>query len=297
MPNCSECNCKLTQQANKVACVDCSKCFHLKCVNMTKTDLDALNSEKLDWRCQTCASERRRSMRFESSTAAGASATLDDLMKEILSLKQAQKETVKEFNKSSDMIFEKIDDLKEVVEAQRDLLNTYLERTEALEAENRRLRQQLEDTQARVEETEQYSRVNCIEIQGVPNTSSENVLDIVKKVGTAIDFEVTDAMVDNCHRLGKSSKERAAGIIVKFVRRIDKDNFLDKKRQKKDLSTRHLDLGTDQPVYVNESLCPARRKLYAQARQIKQDKHYKYIWPRGGNVGKYCSENLTAIQS
>lgn len=250
---------------------------------MTKTDLDALVSENIDWRCEECASERRKSMRFEASTASGG-ATLDDIMKEILELKKSQKDSVKDLNKTTDTIFERIDELKDSVESQQNLIQSYLERTESLEAENRKLRQELEDARTRIEETEQYTRVNCIEIHGVPNTSGENVVDIVKKVGAAIDFEVTDSMLDNCHRLGKSTRDRPAGIIVKFVRRMDKENFLAKKREKKDLSTRHMNLGTDHPVYVNESLCPSRRKLYGQARQIKKDKHYKYIWLRGGKI-------------
>lgn len=63
--------------------------------------------------------------------------------------------SLKDFNQTSEMIFAKIDCLKEVLEAQRVSVKTYVERTKVLETENRNLRQQLEDIQARVEKIKQ----------------------------------------------------------------------------------------------------------------------------------------------
>ncbi|KAG8270403.1 hypothetical protein J6590_085783 [Homalodisca vitripennis] len=75
------------------------------------------------------------------------------------------------------------------------------------------------------------------------------------------------------------------GIVVKFVRRTDKEELMKKRRGKKrDFSTRHLGLTMDIPVYLNESLSPARRRLLAQARQLRKERGYKYIWLRNGNI-------------
>ncbi|KAG8241791.1 hypothetical protein J6590_078901, partial [Homalodisca vitripennis] len=65
---------------------------------------------------------------------------------------------------------------------------------------------------------------------------------------------------------------------------LDKDELLRKRRVRRDFSTRHMNLNVDKPVYINEALSPARRRLFAMAREIKRDKQYKYLWVRGGKI-------------
>ncbi|KAG8331046.1 hypothetical protein J6590_049483 [Homalodisca vitripennis] len=45
-----------------------------------------------------------------------------------------------------------------------------------------------------------------------------------------------------------------------------------------------MNLNVDKPVYINEALSSARRRLFAMAREIKRDKQYKYLWVRGGKI-------------
>ncbi|XP_054266878.1 uncharacterized protein LOC128989046 [Macrosteles quadrilineatus] len=144
----------------------------------------------------------------------------------------------------------------------------------------------------RVEECEQYSRSNCVEIQGIPRTPTEDVLTIVKEVGKAMDMDITDTMVDTCHRLGpRGSGSTQSGIIVKFVRRIDKEELLRKRRVKRTLSTRHMGRTDDLPIYNNESLSPARRRLHTLARTYKKEKNYKFLWVRNGKIFLRKEEN------
>lgn len=283
MAFCGTCNSRFSGQQLKVSCVDCKRDFHAKCVKMTKADIDTLESEKLDWRCFTCSTERRRSMKFDSACSSGT-VTLEDIMKELCNLKDTQKEHMNGFNEAIELLNSKVDELHKTVTVQSTKMEAYITRMNELEWENQRLKNAVEELQSRVEDSEQYSRVNCVEIHGVPRATNENVLAVVRQVGTAIGFQLSDEMIDNCHRLGGSREDRPAGVIVKFVRRFDKEKFLTMKRQKKDLTTRHLGFASDTPVYINEALCPARRRLYAQARQIKKEKHYKYIWLRNGKI-------------
>lgn len=43
-------------------------------------------------------------------------------------------------------------------------------------------------------------------------------------------------------------------------------------------------LSTANAIYVNEGLCPAQRKLYNAARKNTIDKHYAFLWIRGGKM-------------
>lgn len=111
---------------------------------------------------------------------------------------------------------------------------------------------------------------------------SNGVTNTGKNVGKALDMEITDSMVDICHSLRKiPDSDAPAGSIVKFVRRFDAEQLLTKKRKKKVLPTRHLNLPTDNPIYINKFLSPSRRKLLAVARETRRRQNYKWLWVKG----------------
>ena len=70
---------------------------------------------------------------------------------------------------------------------------------------------------------EQYTRRNNIEIQGIPPQISDEKLE--EKVFGAMNIAITKNDVEDCHRLGKSSKST----IVQFVNRKHCNAILSKK--------------------------------------------------------------------
>ena len=111
------------------------------------------------------------------------------------------------------------------------------------------------------------------------------VLDVVQKVGAALDFPISSEFIDSCHRMGnRGDPNRVPGIVVKFVRKFDKEELMRKRRLKRNFSTRHMGLKLDAPVYINDSLSPGRKKLFATAREYKKTNGYKYLWIRNGKI-------------
>ncbi|KAG8255339.1 hypothetical protein J6590_095113 [Homalodisca vitripennis] len=111
--------------------------------------------------------------------------------------------------------------------------------------------------------------------------------ELVKHVGKALYVNINNRMIGPCHRTSKKPRRetRLRGIIIKFVRWNDKEELMRKRREKKiDFSTRHLGLTTDIPIYLNNSLSPARKRLLAQARQLRKERGHRYIWLRNGNI-------------
>ncbi|XP_046685594.1 uncharacterized protein LOC124371301 [Homalodisca vitripennis] len=152
---------------------------------------------------------------------------------------------------------------------------------------NRQLKNKVQKLEERLEDMEQYSRGNCLEIHGIPQEPNEDVLTVVKDVGKALDIDVSDSMIDTCHRLGKrenKGKNYHAGIIVKFVRRMDKEEFLRKRRVKRNLNLSHINKPGGEVIYVNESLSPERRRLLALAKAAKREKGYTFLWIRNGKI-------------
>lgn len=275
----------LTGKQVKLKCDECRRDFHASCCKMSKADVDCLTSEGLIWRCSVCAVERRRSLRVESKLLEG-NLSLEDIMKEIKEIKVEQRKSINDFNHSYEVLNEKLNENMELLKSQVEDLKIYREEVTKLREENVTLMKKNSDLEMRLIECEQYSRKNCIEIQGIPvESKNENVIDIVKRVGLALDFTIEDSMIDNCHRLGHKFDGRGPpAIIAKFVRRLDVEEILRKRRIKRNLSTRHMGMPSDHLVYVSESLCPAKRLLYSRARAVRREKGYKYLWLRGGRI-------------
>ncbi|KAG8245609.1 hypothetical protein J6590_108458 [Homalodisca vitripennis] len=266
----------------KISCFDCKSDFHGSCVKLSKVDIEYFQNEEAVWRCDPCAATRRTSLRLESRANDG-NLSLQDVITAIEDLKGEQKNTIKEFNNSYESLNSKLDDNTQALKQNTLKMDEYMKIIDALVTENKQLKEKVTVLESRLDDMEQYSRKNCLEIHGVP-ASDEDVLTKVKNVGQALGMDITDQMIDNCHFLGERPNKRGPpGIIVKFVRRIDVENMLQKRKGKK-LSTRHLGLQTDNPVFINESLSPARRRLFAMAREVKIKKEYKWLWVRSGKI-------------
>lgn len=255
---------------------------------MSKADVDTLSSEGLIWRCETCSSTRRKSMRLESQATAG-SLNIEDVIRLLSDIREEQAKIVADFNKSHEALYEQLERNTAAITTQTTKVDDVLVKFEEVLQENLRLKKKVGMLEAKIDDQEQYSRRNTIEIHGVPlespRESQEQVMGHVKKVGAALGFEIKDEMIDACHRLGfKSTSDRPAGIVVMFVRRIDKDKLMQKRREKRDFSTRHIGLADDRPVFLNESLTRAKRVLFAKAREAKKKLDYKFLWQRNGNI-------------
>lgn len=210
--------------------------------------------------------------------------TLEHIMKAIQDLSTEHKTSTREFNKSYEAMNEKLIENTNALKEQTEKVKQYFEKIEDLVSENKVLKDKIQQLEDRLDETEQYSRRNCVEIQGLP-VQNNDVIQTVKDLGSALGMEIQDSMIDACHTLGrKPNSKEPSGIIVKFVRRVNADDMLAKRRAKRDFSTRHLNLTSDYPIYVNESLTSARRRLLAMAREERKKHGYKWLWVRGGKI-------------
>lgn len=294
----SDCNvCKkavaTTRQNSSIVCSDCKKLCHGSCVNMNKEDVECIVSQNQAWRCPPCTRLRRSSM---SSTPDKQGKP--DIAQVISLLKEAKDERKRievDMNKAFDFVHKQIDDQKVILSDQAKKFSDLIQMLEDLQEENKYLKSKVKDLECRLDDSEQYSRANTVEIHNIPELPSEDTYEIVSKVGVALDLDISRDMIDVCHRLGKREDSgRPAAIIVRFVRREVKQNMLVKRRaRKRDFTTKHVGYQTSDPkiVYVNESLCPGRRRVYAAAREAQRSKGYKFLWIRNGRILMRRDEN------
>lgn len=287
---CKSCQKSIGARNLKIKCNDCDSLFHAACVKLTKEDLEYFQSEESYWRCDGCTKEKRKSMRVDSELNK-SSPNLSDVMEMLTVIreenKKQNKELEAELGKSVNMCHENIEDLKHTIEIQTEAINRYEKKVDELLGENAMLKKQIKVLEIGLDESEQYSRTNCIDINGVPDKENENVLDEVKKVGVALGINITDDMVDACHRLGKKREDgNPRGIVVKFTRRVVKEEILQKRRVKRNLNTTHIGEKNSpgEVIYINESLTKVRRELHKEVRALKKKKGFSFVWVRNGKI-------------
>ena len=193
MSKCGVCLQNVPSRSAKLTCSDCAKCFHVSCLNMSKTDLDCITSEGLVWRCEPCATERRRSMRLDCKSAEGK-VTLEDLMTKIVEITNTFKQVESNFNTAHEALNQKMEENTKALLEQTNENKKFREMIESVVTENTALKKKVLDLEARLEEMEQYSRSNALEIHGVPHDKNEDVLTVVKKVGKGLGMEITDSL-------------------------------------------------------------------------------------------------------
>lgn len=199
---------------------------------------------------------------------------------DILEIKDDLKQLKTDVNESIDLCYTKIKDCETNLQVNSTKINDSEEAIQGLVCENISLKKQLSETQKLLRSTEQYSRSNCLEIHGVPEERSESVMDVVKKVGRVLNYEVKDEMVDAVQRLAKNPRNPTAhrGIIVKFCRRHEMEQFRAKTRVKNGFSAAELGYKSESKVFVNLSLSKHTRILWTETRAFRKQRNYKYAW-------------------
>ncbi|XP_022201029.2 uncharacterized protein LOC111057869 [Nilaparvata lugens] len=252
---------------------------------MTKDELDFIISEKQIWRCPPCAASRRSSMQAVSDAEKGK-ASISQVIFMLEVAKNDRKRMEKEMNTSFEFLHNLVKEQKETLDKQAMKMSEYIAVIEELKQEKVNLSKKVKDLELKLDESEQYSRSNNIEIHGVPEQGNEDLYETVAGVSAALGHKVSREAIDVCHRLGKRSDNAGPAIIIaRFVRREDKLKILEKRRVKRDFSTNDIGLScATVPVYINENLCYGRRKVFAAARLAKKEKNYAYLWIRNGKI-------------
>ena len=111
----------------------------------------------------------------------------------------------------------------------------------------------------------QYSRRECLEVVGIPDSVQNNeledkVLTILKKIGG----EVSPRDIEAFHRLKKDND----WVIVKFSRRKDGEQIKSVKKDLKHLKMQEVGLPGNPSIFINPSLCPYYRMLWWKCKRL-----------------------------
>ena len=143
--------------------------------------------------------------------------------------------------------------------------------TDALKEKNFRLQQKvqhlekkLSDIEIAENKLEQYTRRNNIEIQGIPSSVHDNLLeDKVIDIFSQLNITISKSDIEDCHRLGKANPKNT---IVRFVNRKFCNDALEKNKQLMSLNKTEMGFKPDISLYISENLTPFNQRLAWQCR-------------------------------
>nr|CAD7455243.1 unnamed protein product [Timema tahoe] len=127
-------------------------------------------------------------------------------------------------------------------------------------------------------------RLNNVLIVGIPKLEKENVTDIDLKIGQKIGVNITASDIDITHWLPQLRAGNSPTIIVKFVRRTIKVDFMREKAKLRNTNSVSLVDAPAHSIYLNEHLTISNRKKFAEARKQRDDDKFEFVWVKKGHI-------------
>ncbi|KAJ2937399.1 hypothetical protein O0L34_g19081 [Tuta absoluta] len=121
------------------------------------------------------------------------------------------------------------------------------------------------------------ARLNNVEIKGVPLRNNENLFKVASAIGTAINYATDERQINYIARVpvyGSNEKN----IIITFLNRYVKENYVAAFRSKKTLLASEIGFTGNKSIFINDHLTPDSKKLLTKAKALKNEKNYAYIW-------------------
>lgn len=226
---------------------------------------------------------------------------LEDVRREISGVIQPLKADLAAMNKkmndletSQKFLAEKYDILLVGIQEQKKQNKDSSDRMDGINTEVKYARNDIYDIQLRLDASEQYGRRDTLEIQGIPDIADDNPTQLVIETARLVDVELEPNDISIAHRLPSRNSQRQRKIIVKFTRRVKRDEVFNNRKKLK--SKRSKDLPSVQiqsesssvshnaAIHINESLTPYRKRLFGRILDFKKNCHFKYLWTSNGKI-------------
>jgi predicted transcriptional regulator len=321
--NCSKCRLEVI---DAVFCNVCGGNLHFDCAGVLETTYRKMTSEKkAAWRCITCRAGGKKSLQVDVNTeslekqplheSTGTPASFGDstvlnrlehgftsVLNEIkalradFSLLQVDLQSCKDGINRIDTRLDEVEPRLSGVEDRVNKLEGKTTLVAKLQSELNAATSVISTLQHENETREQYSRMNNVEISGLPYIKGENLISILDTIYTVVGLKLEVGYIDNVQRVRRfqnghsdgndknheqSSYTREPAVIVKFTRRMYKDQFLSAVRARKGITTPSIGLlGPAVNLYMGDHLTPASKLLLKRARELKRDNKLAYLWIR-----------------
>lgn len=319
--------------SEQLKCTDCALRYHFECVNTAnKKFKEICTYYKKTWVCPTCQSKKpkgdnsntpvraeyimnddiptsnvttRRGVLGSSHSPVIETLSLNNV-KELIHdsmdnlLDRIERKMTKIIEMKTNDIFKEVNDLKDSIhylhkqyEDTNNDLQLMSSQMQKLGNENENLRTTVKDLSNRLSIMEQHSRMSNVEIQCIPESKAENLMNVITEISKVTGAKLQEGDIHKCTRIAKINPEnkRPRSVVVKFSSPRIRDTFMasvkqfNRKHRDDKLNTKHIGIGGEQkPVYVVDHLTPEMKKIHALARETAKKLNFKFVWTKNGRV-------------
>lgn len=285
-PKCCRCDECVPVQGDYIKCQHCLRVYHFMCAGISERTYQSKGVEgRKQWKCPLFC---RTKVAVNLQTPLPSPTPDDEVQKTEPLDKQITLATIQAtiqaaIVNSQKAVEKQISDLKNSVQfmsAQYDALFKELQEEKKkssvkiahLERENSELREQFNDL-------DQYGRNRNLEILGVEETVNENLVAKLEEVAKVLEVSYETGDIDIVHRI--PSKKKPSPIIVQFLSRRKRNEWLEKKKK--------LDQ-QDNKIYINEQLTKRNKEIFYHARKVSKENGFLKPWAVGGKIFMRVSE-------
>lgn len=298
MFNCTKCNAEFRDGA---LCSVCQGHFDFACAGVTETGYRRLGDRKSSFKCAACKNLRSASplptpstsplpadmdavltelkrLSLQVSVLPGLDASIQTMRAEIAELRTIIPE-LSDIKTSIDFVDRKVEDLSDrITKMEKDIQS--LQNTKV---EMEHLQSRVHNLEAQLKENEQRSRLNNIEIKGVPVTKSENLFDIIAKIGTHVKCTIPKEQINYIARVPMRNDKLNKTIVVAVHSRYIKDDFV---AAAKKCTTTAADLGFQDStrVFINDHLTLDNKVLLNKTKNLSRERGFAFTWVKGCKI-------------
>lgn len=282
---CAACGLNFT---DGVQCGACQKHLDYNCALISEAGWRKLGADRrAAWKCYSCKGLSPK------PAASPEPSPLDEIMKEIREIKRqligvpslledvkSIKNELTELKASCDFLGSRMD----IFSTKITDIETRVSKVENLQPTIGVLEKEVAELKAQVSAADQRSRLNNVEIKGVPVRKDENLFSIVEAISKESNFSFLKSQINYLYRVpvhGSNDKS----IIVSFTNRYVKEDFVAAARARKTLAAPDIGFRDSvRRVYVNDHLTAESKALLNKAKTLVKEKGFKYIWVKYGKI-------------
>lgn len=284
MKTCAVCNIHFS---DGVQCTSCNKHLDFGCARISEGGWKKLGVDRrAQWKCPACRISSPAVTPSEPASVDMVLSEIRDLKRQLLSLPTLIEDI--------QIIKNELSQVKATCESSITKLDEYGSRLSEVETKVNEL-QKVQDTVNDLQmdlgkmkfefaAQEQRSRLNNVEIKGVPAKKGENLFSIMDAIGRRVGYNCQKAQINYISRVPiYNSNDKL--IIVSFLNRYVKEDFISAARAHKELSASEIGFqGASQRVYVNDHLSVDYKKLLSRVKVIAKEKNYQFVWVKHGKI-------------
>ncbi|KAG8294527.1 hypothetical protein J6590_018124 [Homalodisca vitripennis] len=283
--SCSKCSIDLSKDsADYVTCGKCKTDIHFRCAGLSRTTWKAKSlKEKQEWECDNC-----RASRSGKASLGLVEEEPDD--PSFLALKNFIQ---KMFEKQEKIITERVDRVMALIAEFEQNFKKVFDDLSSLEEKTNSMQNEIEDLRTSLECERQYNRSKNVIITSVPQIEREDVGEIVIKLLKKMDFDIKKEEF-TAHRL--PGKNGQAPIILQCSTRGTRDNIVRLARKIKPRLSMLSRVDQDKAIYFNDHLTPYFANMMIEAKRVKAENGFKYLWLNGNRIMMRKDHTSTAFK-